>query len=72
MMARRSLSSEKFGMLHLTVTVESSFFSIESNMVRNETYMPPSAVARLKESTTSSGVTSVPSENLAPERSLTS
>ena len=59
-------------MLHLTVTVVSSFFSMESNMVRKEMYRPPSAVARAKDSTTSSGVTSVPSENLAPSRSLTS
>ena len=41
-------------------------------MVRKETYMPPSAVARVKDSTTSSAVTAEPSENLAPSRSATS
>ena len=72
MMARRSFSSEKLGILTLTVTVLSSFFSMPSNMVRKETYRPPSAVARSKELTTSSAVTSVPSENLAPSRRVTS
>ena len=72
MMPRRSLMSEKLGMVTLTVRVVSSFFSMDSIMVRKETYIMPSALARSNEWMTSSGVTGSPVEKAAPSRRVIS
>ena len=65
--ARRSFREAK-GCLRWTVTVVVSLASIESMKVKNWPKIEPSAVALPKAATTSSAVTSVPSENLAPSR----
>ena len=68
---RRSFTSEN-GKAVVMVTVVSSLASMLAIQDSIGTYRPPSAVARFQEETTSAAVTAVPSENLAPSRSVTS